>query len=478
LHEDDSSDDDSSDDEDDDSSNDKEPEDEDEDDNASMPRLRRNRTRTYRHLKGRDGDGSLPTIARPDEFQGGRHQLHVILQSIVMTQYNLKQGIKKFGDQGKAAVLTELRQLYDRRVISPVNKYDLTGEERKGALRYLMFLKEKRCGTIKGRGCTDGRPQRDYMSKKETSSPRVATEALILSCVIDAVEGRDVATCDIPGAFMQSDMKGKVVMKLEDVMAEIIVKIDPTQYKKYVTKENGKDVIYVILAKALYGTLQAALLFWQNLSTQLQEWEFEINPYDFCVANKTIDGKQCTIIWHVDDLKISHMDPHVVTTILNLLDAKYGQEIVGGERAPVTTNRGKIHDYLGMILDYSEPGCVKVDMTENLKKILDEMPEEMDGTATTPAADYLFTIVEGIELLDKETSEFFHSTVAKLLFLCKGGRPDIQTAIAFLCTRVQQPTKHDFNKLSRVIKYLRKTSDLVLRLSANNLNIVKWWIDA
>jgi hypothetical protein len=158
------------------------------------------------------------------------------------------------------------------------------------------------------------------------------------------------------------------------------------------------------LAKALYGTLQAALLFWQNLSTQLQEWEFEINPYDFCVANKTIDGKQCTIVWHVDDLKISHMDPHVVTTILNLLDAKYGQERVGGERAPVTTNRGKINDYLGMILDYSEPGCVKVAMTENLKKILDEMPEEMDGTATTSAADYLFTIVEGIELLDEETS--------------------------------------------------------------------------
>ena len=68
-----------------------------------------------------------------------------------MTQYNLKQGIKKFGDSGKAAVLTELQQLYDQKVMRPVNKYDLTPAERKGALRYLMFLKEKRCGTIKGR---------------------------------------------------------------------------------------------------------------------------------------------------------------------------------------------------------------------------------------------------------------------------------------------------------------------------------------
>jgi hypothetical protein len=396
-----------------------------------------------------------------------------------MTQYNLKQGIKKFGDNGKAAVLVELRQLYDRNVMEPVMKSDLTPAERKGALRYLMFLKEKRTGQIKGRGCADGRSQREYMSKEETSSPTVTTEALILSCVVDAIEERDVATCDIPGAFMQSDMKGKVVMKLEGVMAEVIIKIDPKLYTRFVTKENGKNVVYVILTKALYGTLQAALLFWQNLSTELKKWGFETNPYDFCIANKTIDGKQCTVVWHVDDLKISHVDAKVVTTIfLNILDAKYGQEIVGGKRAALTINRGRIHDYLGMTLDYSERGYVKLNMVDYVDKILEEMPKEMDGTATLPAAEYLFKIIDGVQTLDEPTSEFFHATVAKLLFLCKRGRPDIQTDIAFLCTRVQQPTKHDYNKLVRVIKYLRTTRTLVLRLSADNLNIIKWWIDA
>jgi hypothetical protein len=74
-----------------------------------LPRLRRNRKPTYKHLKGRDGDGSVPTVARPDEFKGGKHQAHVILQNIILTQCNLKQGIKKFGDDGKAAVLVELQ---------------------------------------------------------------------------------------------------------------------------------------------------------------------------------------------------------------------------------------------------------------------------------------------------------------------------------------------------------------------------------
>jgi hypothetical protein len=75
--------------------------------------------------------------------------------------------------------------------------------------------------------------------------------------------------------------------------------------------------------------LQAALLFWQILLTELKKRGFEINPYDFRVANKMTNGKQCTAV----DLNISHIDAKVVTTVLNLLDAKYGQEIMGGKQA-------------------------------------------------------------------------------------------------------------------------------------------------
>jgi hypothetical protein len=69
-----------------------------------------------------------------------------------------------------------------------------------------MFLKQKRCGKIKARGCADGQKQRAYTMKEEASAPTVAIESLLLTCVIDATEERDVATVDIPGAFMQADM--------------------------------------------------------------------------------------------------------------------------------------------------------------------------------------------------------------------------------------------------------------------------------
>ena len=82
-------------------------------------------------------------------------------------------------------------------------------------------------------------------------------------------------------------------------------------------------ILYVKLKKALYGTVRASLLFWRNLTDNLKKWGFELNPYDDCVANKTINGTQATVIWHVDDLKISHKEPKVVTHIINKLKKKH-----------------------------------------------------------------------------------------------------------------------------------------------------------
>jgi hypothetical protein len=104
-------------------------------------------------------------------------------------------------------------------------------------------------------------------------------------------------------------MEGKVLMKMEGTMAELLVKLDPKLYQKCIQTNNGKPVMYVKLQKALYGTLQALPLFWKNLTATLKEWGFEINPHDWCVAHKMIDGKQCTVLWHVDDIKISHEEP-------------------------------------------------------------------------------------------------------------------------------------------------------------------------
>jgi Reverse transcriptase (RNA-dependent DNA polymerase)/Zinc knuckle len=398
--------------------------------------------------------------------------LHTTLEHIVMTQYSVKKGLKVFGAAGVDAVLQELQQLHDRKVIRPVQASSLSYEEKKASLAYLMFLKEKRTGQIKGRGCADGRPQRETTPKEEARSPTVAVESVLLSCTMDAHEERDVAIVDIPGAFMQVDMEGIVHLRIDGPMADLLIRIDPEYYNQFVEMKGDKKVLYLLMEKALYGTLIAAKLFWKHLSSVLISKGFTINPYDTCVANKTIKGKQCTILWHVDDLKISHVDPTVVTDVIAMLSAEFGKE------APLTVSRGAVHEYLGMTLDFTEKGVAKIDMSKYVENVITEMPEDMAGVCPTPAANHLFEVNQEAEKLDETKKEFFHHVVAQLLFLCKRARPDIQTAIAFLCTRVQYPDVDDYKKLGRVIKYLRKTKDMPLRLEAESLKIAKWWVDA
>ena len=141
-----------------------------------------------------------------------------------------------------------------------------------------------------------------------------------------------------------------------------------------------------------------------------------------------------TVVWHVDDLKVSHVNPSQVDRFIKFLKSKYEDDA-----GKVKVHRGTRHKYLGMTLDYSEPGAVKIDMTQYVENVIDEFPEDVIATAKTPAAEHLFKIGESVEKLDEKKSEEFHTTVAKCLFLCKRARPDIQVAVAFFMYTRKKP---------------------------------------
>ena len=394
--------------------------------------------------------------------------------SYLTEQMTAKKGLKLFGEEGVAALQKELHQLLYREVMHPVPAKSLTYDQRKAALKYLMFLKEKRSGKVKGRGCADGRKQRVYKTKEETYAPTVSSEAMFITAIFDALEGRDVAIVDIPGAFMQADIDELIHVKLEGELVDLIIKLDPS-YAEYITYEKNKKVIYTELDKALYGTMQAALLFWKKLSGYLvDELGFTTNPYDTCVVNKKIKGEQFTICWHVDDLKLSHKSPAVVSKIIKDLQREFGKE------APLTVQRGKVFDdYLGMKMDFSNPGKVIFSMIDYIERLIAESPEDLlKGPCATPAANHLFHVNDKAEPLSKHDAEVYHHLTAMLLYLAKKNRPDIQTAVSFLSTRVQAPTVDDWRKLGRCIRYLSVTKDLPLTLEADPDGIIQWWVDA
>ena len=119
-------------------------------------------------------------------------------------------------------------------------------------------------------------------------------------------------------------------------------------------------------------------------------------------------------------------------------------------------SRGKRNYYLGMWMDYSIPGEVRISMEEYIRGLLDDFPEEITETQETPATSNLFNVREDSEqeLLDKTRAQAFHHAVAQLLFTGIRCRKDTQTAIAFLATRVREPDEDDWKKLMRFFNYL------------------------
>ena len=140
-----------------------------------------------------------------------------------------------------------------------------------------------------------------------------------------------------------------------------------------------------------------------------------------------------TVLWHVDDLKISCKDGFEITKLLHYLNKIYGGKIVA--------KRGGKGDYLGMNLDFTETGVFQVDMMEYINKVFDDFLEEIGATSPTPHADHLFTVrdEEDATYLPEGQAQQFHHTVAQLFFLSCRARRDIQTLVAFLTTRVKAP---------------------------------------
>ena len=115
----------------------------------------------------------------------------------------------------------------------------------------------------------------------------------------------------------------------------------------------------------------------------------------------------------------------------------------------MTITRGKKHRYLGMDFDYSMPGVLSISMIKYIDQILEDFPELIEKSLQTPHTDNLFKVraEEEATFLAEEQAQQFHRAVAQLLFLSCRMRRDIQTAVAFLTTRVKRPGTDDWGKI-------------------------------
>ena len=199
----------------------------------------------------------------------------------------------------------------------------------------------------------------------------------------------------------------------------------------------------------MYSTLKAARLFWEKLSHILiNRWGFTANNYDSCVVNKVVQGSYLIVVWHVDDLKVSHTSQDIVDKFICDMEQEFSKE------SPLSVSTGKQHNYLGMQLDYTQAGVTVISMESYIDVMLKCAPDTMSGTAATPAASHLFKINVNLIPLSLSKKEIFVHLTMQGLYRSQCAHPDIRTAIFFLGTCLHDPDQDDYKKLTCLIQYL------------------------
>jgi hypothetical protein len=245
----------------------------------------------------------------------------------------------------------------------------------------------------------------------------------------------------------------------------MIIEID-FRYSEFVEKETGTMVVE--LDKALYGCVEAAALWYNDLKGKLLNFGFIENRYDVCVFNKRCeDGFQITIVLHVDDLLVTSVSQRNIEDFEKYLSTVYPE---------IKVKKGPVVDYLGMTFDFTETGEVKITMENCVNEILSQC--EVNTPRATPGASTLFEVRENSRKASESESKWFHSNVAKVLYLAKRVRPECLTAVSFLTTRVLVCDEDDLAKLRRLLGYLLCTRDRGVILRICDIMRVSAYIDA
>jgi hypothetical protein len=175
-------------------------------------------------------------------------------------------------------------------------------------------------------------------------------------------------------------------------------------------------------------------------------------------------GRIYLLLLHVDDI-LANVDREEAMSLKKRLEKAFG--IIQFEEG------GRL-SYLGMQLELHGEGTV-VDMSFYAKQLLEGKNLK---EAPSPSTKRTFEVDEGSPLLGDKEKKYFHSTVAKLLFMAKRARPDLLTVVSFLCTRVQGVTQQDMEKLCRVLGYVKAAQSQVMLLRVQTTQNIRAYVDA
>jgi hypothetical protein len=342
-----------------------------------------------------------PAIQQPDAVASDVHQEHSVAEPSfepeLVKRYNtrgvtrdyrnierifnitVKKALNEYPVAAVKAIAEELLQLVRKDCFDPVTDRQLTPTRRRKLIRSFMFLKMKNKpdGTfdkLKARLVANG-SQQDFTTEQRiaNSSPTASLASILMIAAIAAKERREVVTVDVKSAYINARMPEDDVVDIliEPSIATELVKLAP-DFSSTLRRDGS---MVVNLKGALYGTQQAAKLWYLDISKYLISLGFVTNDKDSCVFNLKTDDTQLTAVLYVDDLKLTCIDVQKIDWLLGKLEDKYEE---------ITINRGTVHHYLGMTFDYTNG------LSVSMAKYEADLVEDIKKSVSTPALDDLY----------------------------------------------------------------------------------------
>jgi hypothetical protein len=240
---------------------------------------------------------------------------------------------------------------------------------------------------------------------------------------------------DVKTAFLNGDLEEEIFMK---------------QPPGFISDKQPDHVCR--LKRSLYGLKQAARSWNQKLTSLLVEFGFVQGKADSCLYKLEVPDGICYVIVYVDDLIVASNLSDVIKKLKGFLDSNFETE-----------DLGDIKCYVGVSVEKDAIGNYVINQTKYIEKIIEEFGLSDGKTSAFPLdPGYGKNEADTQPLPDNKN---YQRLIGSLLYLSVNSRPDISASVSILAQKVCGPTKQDWEELKRILRYLKGTVNLKLKLS-------------